>query len=142
MTAWLHLDVAGLAHARYPNEPIDLAIMMFMSDRRAAGLGALDDNKRPRGRRPVRNIKRVDLLSGDVLYERIIDAPAHQVLPRMEFEYTVGSPGPAYVKATYVPARKSHFCVRIERGWLESQRDRRMAANYLRELRRRTQTRT
>ena len=49
-------DILPLAIGRYPRTPSLLAVMFFTSDRRAAGLGALDQRKRDAertGRRPV-----------------------------------------------------------------------------------------
>lgn len=40
------MQLAALAMARYPRESVTLAMMMYDSDRRTAGLGALDPRKR------------------------------------------------------------------------------------------------
>lgn len=136
----LHLDVAALAHARYPDDPIDLAIMFFMSDRRAAGLGALDESKRPRGRRPVRNSKYVDIITGQVHYDRTIDVPAHREWPVVDFSsYCIGDTAATdTVTIINAPGRKAHMALRLDRRMFERQSDRRIVAAQLRELRRST----
>lgn len=138
MIPHLHLDVAKLAVARYPCKPVDLAIVFFMSDRRSAGLGALDERKRQR--RPsqrVRCVKRLDLERGDIFYDRIIDVPPLQSLDIPEWPPALDD-APEYVTIRTTPARFAHRCVRVPARSFEHQRDRDFVAACLRELRRQT----
>ena len=70
-----------LARRRYPRAPLLAVVDWFLDDRRAAGLGALDEaRRRPRGG-PVRNVKYFDYLSERVIYRARIVRPE-----RLEFE--------------------------------------------------------
>jgi hypothetical protein len=53
------LEVALLARGRYPDVPIRLAIIQFYSDRRRAGLGALDVERRSPRRGGVTRLKTI-----------------------------------------------------------------------------------
>jgi hypothetical protein len=70
-----------LATARYPAEHPLMAIDMLLSDRRTAGLGALDEPKRERNRRQsrIRNFKHVDPTTGRVHYSMLRDTRMERV---------------------------------------------------------------
>lgn len=126
-----------LAMRRYPDDNALLAVEFLLSDRREAGLGALDERKRLASRRhsPVRNTKTQDLMTGRWHYSRRIDIPARDEWPILEADYI---PGGAHQTVTIArtPARQTHMACYCERPRTET--DRRMVAAMLRELRRST----
>lgn len=134
--------LAVLAMRRYPDENPLLAIDFLLSDRREAGLGALDGRKRRASRphSPVRNLKEFDLLSGRLIYSRTIHILAHHKAPTLDYfeDYLMAyGPQDETYTVTTVPERRVAMAVRIERP-PETQADRDMAAAALRELRRST----
>lgn len=134
--------LAMLAMCRYPKDDPLLAIDFVLSDRRAAGLGALDERKRLASRRysPVRNVKWVDQLTGRIRYSRTINIEPQQVFPDLDFDDYI--PGAASAKdmvftVTTVPARRVAMACQIDRI-PDTQDERRALAAMLRELRRST----
>lgn len=62
-------DLTATAIRRYPDVPAQLAVEFLRSDRRAAGLGALDERLRSKpGREGYRHIKYVDPASRRVIW--------------------------------------------------------------------------
>lgn len=69
-------ELVKLAEARYPNTRVDMAVAMLESDRRAAGLGALEGRAIcPIG---VSNSKEAMLLDGRIVYHTAVRRPAKQ----------------------------------------------------------------
>lgn len=123
------MALAGLAHRRYPNERIDFAMMMFQSDRRRAGLGALDT--RHRHGRHISNVKE-RRYTGEVCYTLSINAPARQQYKRPPM-WKLGQPAPATIQLETVPARQGRICYVVQD--LGTQRERDAAAHTLLEAR-------
>lgn len=132
------MELAGLAHRRYPYMELPLAMMRFESDRRCAGLGSLDADRR-RGPKfsGVRNYK---LLTerGRVLYHLIRHTPAGWKYPRVDMD--TFCPTTNYAEATIklvpVPERSEHLCVPADHSDLFEQSGRRVIAAMLKEARR------
>jgi hypothetical protein len=127
------LDYLTLAMRRYPKAEPGMALMMFASDRRAAGLGAL--SKRHSRRGMVRCGKELNLLTYEVTYYRRIEIPAHDELPPFDFCLSIDSM-PDCVTVTRVQERRSDLAVRCHRRDFEDQRGRNMVARMLRSMRR------
>lgn len=129
-----------LASRRYPDDSPLLAVEFLLSDRREAGLGALDERKRLASRRhsPVRNTKTQDLMTGRWHYSRRIDIPPRVEWPPLEADDLLPGSGATIDKVTIrrIPARQVHMACYCERPRTEA--DRRMVAAMLRELRRST----
>lgn len=130
------MEVALLAHRRYPDMPLDLALMCFESDRRRAGLGALDDRKR-RGVEVFRS-KRLDFASDLVIYRFGIARPAREeYVPQdwMDFD-----PSKDYstltVQRVKIPAHKEKFGLNVRVRDFYDQRTRNLIARQLRNARR------
>lgn len=130
-------DVLRLALARYPKTPAPLALMYFESDRRAAGLGALDHRKRG-GRGEVKCYKTVDLMTGRVQYDRIIDVKARDEFPSFDRNWMRLEDAPETVTLILRPGRLAHRAVRFDRHDFDTQRGRSMVAKVLMQLRRET----
>ncbi len=128
-----------LAMRRYPDMNPLLAVECYLSDRREAGLGALDERKRMDSRRrsPVRNTKTRDLLDGRLHYSRRIDIPARDEWPLFDGDYLPGAGSVTdTVTITRIPARHAHMACYAEAP--RTQVDREVLAALLRELRRST----
>lgn len=122
-----------LAHARYPKVPILLAMSYYESDRRAAGLGALDPRRR-RGRTIMRT-KEIDLLHRRVIYTLRTKLPPRDVPPAFDELLSVGAAGDARLTITRLAAVDVARCVALEAHDLDTQRGRDMAAKMLRQAR-------
>jgi hypothetical protein len=130
----VRMDLVSLSRRRYPDTDPLIALMYFGSDRRAAGLGALDERKR-QGRGDVRCYKCVDPLTGRVSWHRRIDAPPRDYLPAFDpLGFDLCNPR-ATITVTRTPARKDHKAVTLDPFLLMDQRGRTVAARYLREMR-------
>lgn len=140
MSRFPMLELAAIAHKRYPDMALDLAVMCLLSDRRAAGLGALDDRKRRASRRhsPVRNIKERDLLSGHLIYSRTIHIEAHQVLPELDFADYLPGAGAKHMTVTVTTVPERRVAMAMNCYPPETQAERNIVAASLRELRRST----
>lgn len=128
-----------LAMRRYPDMNPFLAIECYLSDRREAGLGALDERKRMESRRrsPVRNTKTRDLLDGRLHYHRRIDIPPRDEWPMFDGDYWPGAGCVTdKVTLTRIPARQAHMACYATAP--RTQADRNELAAMLRELRRST----
>lgn len=130
------MERAALAHRRYPDMPLVLALQCFDSDRRHAGLGALDERKRS-GRGEVRNRKRMSLEDGRILYDMVIDRPERRRWPTMpEPRPLSGVTSESTVTLELVPATLERRCLPVTWRMLSSQRDRTYIAHELRRARR------
>lgn len=130
-------DVLRLALARYQKTPAPLALMYFESDRRAAGLGALDHRKRG-GRGDVKCYKTVDLMTGRVQYDRIIDVKPRDEFPRFDMGVMCIDDIPETIQIIRRPGRFAQRAVRFDRHDFDTQRGRSMVAKVLMQLRRET----
>jgi hypothetical protein len=133
------IELAALAHRRYPDMELPLAVMCFQSDRRRAGLGALDEHRR-RGLRlsGIRNYKCDVIEHRQARYHMIRHTPA-----RMEYERQAGedfNPNASYAEMTVqmiqIPERSEHLCVAADYADLVEQYGRHRIAAALREARR------
>lgn len=130
------MERAALAHRRYPDMPLDLALQCFESDRSHAGLGALDERKRS-GRGEVRNRKRTNLEGGRILYDMVIDRPERRRWPVAPEPWILsGVTSKATVTLEVVPAKLERRCLPVTRDMLRTQRDRTYIAHELRRARR------
>lgn len=135
-TAFL-VDYAGLAHRRYPDVPLELAIEFFASDRRHAGQGALRESSRGQKREPkVQNIKRYDLVRDGYTYWLIRCQPERYEFPPFDFR-PPGSIIPESVTVTRLPAKAADICLRFARRQFQSRAGRDAIARELRKARRR-----
>lgn len=137
---WFDADLLR-AMARYRRVPPDVAIFMFHSDRREAGLGALDDTKRYPANRsyvysPVIRTKFRQWSGRDqderIVYDFRINIPAHVKVP------PIGRPGYNANDALtliQVPARSDHKRIHFARTDFEDQRGRNQIAKALRKAR-------
>jgi len=128
-------ELLELASRRYQGEPA-LALMQFASDRRRAGLGALDIAKRnPGKRKPIRHTKEV-WQDGRVYYKSVLDIPARLVyLPPQPAISLAAFKAQLTVKTERRPAVKQVRVLPIEFRKFECQSGRREVAMLLRELR-------
>lgn len=138
-------ELAVLARRRYPGDPLDEAVMQYHWDRKAAGLGALDEKKRGiahygRCNGTVRNSKHRDLLDGRVRYERVIDVPESLRYPEPDWNtWMPGSlAGADTVTLIQVPARRAHLAVKFDARDFQTQRGRKFIAATLHNMRRQT----
>ncbi|MDB5730712.1 MAG: hypothetical protein JWQ03_607 [Variovorax sp.] len=128
--------VVRLAIARYPMMPPELALECFHSDRRAAGLGALDERKREPTdartvRRPVTRLKVADALSRRVEYR----------LARESYQAFTGTCllDPRFAREatfTKVTVKGYDYAVFFDDRELATQRGRDVIARQLRAIRR------
>jgi hypothetical protein len=140
-------DAIRLAMARYPDMSPLLALSCFESDRRAAGLGALDEKRRNR-RSQVRNTKAVVWTGKNgevVVYSRVIDVPERMSYPKLDVsELVLLGPGASvtaersFVTLKRDPARFVHLQLQVDPRDMADQFGRTMVARQLREMRRRT----
>lgn len=139
------LAMLELAQRRYPRTEPTVALMMFDSDRRAAGLGALGYRTRPGGlalkRHPrtmlsVSNTKERYMLTDRLLYTMRVSALERDELPEFIEMPVLG----AAADATTTIIRRKGFDVAMHLPWdrraLLTERDRTMLAHALREARR------
>jgi hypothetical protein len=131
------LELVALAHRRYPDMPLRLALMCFESDRNRAGLGALDESRRHVGAN-INNYKRAVHERGGVIYHLVRHSPACRRFQPAEFEDF--DPDANYATATVttvdVPAKTEHLCVARDFRDLREQRGRKETAILLRKARR------
>lgn len=136
------LTIAGLAHRRYPNAELPIAVMFFESDRRAAGLGALDERKRnggPARSNAVINRKWINLLTGQVCYSRSINIKERWVLPEFEMvPPSISDAASEFVTMTKQPAKSAAIALRVDQRTLATQAGRAAVARSLRRMRRET----
>ena len=140
MNAMLRAHINDLACAvrRYPDAPPELALCFLHSDRRAAGLGAMDESKRrATGSWGERRSKFVDLFGDQrhVVYEmcsvrretyRIVP---HELGPISDFKSVKGRT----FQTERIEAR--HLCMRRVVGFRELREDRTRIARFLRAMR-------
>lgn len=131
------------ANARYPREPLEVALFFFQSDRKAAGLGALDVRKREAsrlGRHPVRNTKWAYEMTRDVFYRLTIDRlPYTEIDPTQFIElraFNPNDPTPDCVTLIRHPAVFVERMVVINHKEFWTERGREGIAARLREARR------
>lgn len=130
------------AMQRYPRTNPFLALMFYESDRRAAGLGALDENKRPRKlyQAAVTNVKWQDLLNGTITWSLSVHMDAHQEWdPPVELPLSalsVSVDGDQYVTSHTVPEKHWERWVTVPSKDLHDPKLRTMIAHELRKLRR------
>lgn len=130
-----NMEIAGLAHRRYPGQPLDLAIMQFRSDRGRAGLGALDERHRRRpGRKQIRNLKRAT--RDQVTYDLLIDVTPRQRYARQPIPEPWEISATSTITVETVPARFDHRCLPFSGYLLGEQSGRWAVAQELRALRR------
>lgn len=129
------MELVALAHRRYPDMELPLALMCFQSDRRRAGLGALDSNRR-RGHKGVHNYK-MDSEGRGVRYHLVRQAPAGWKFPLVRWENIdlTANYSEATIKLVPVPERNEHLCVPADYMDLREQSGRRVIAATLREAR-------
>jgi hypothetical protein len=128
-----YAELWRLAFARYPNEPPALAKMQYLSDRCAAGLGALDQRLR-RGR-SISRFKWLDTISRNTLYVIRNNLPPRDAVPEFDPSISISSPGNAYVTVTRLPAVCVERWVRVSQYELD-RFGRGYAAKLLRKARR------
>jgi hypothetical protein len=132
------VELAALAHRRYPDMELPLAVRCLLSDRRHAGLGALDERRRL-GRNGVNNYKHGLLESGQVRYHLVRRTP-----PRMDYPLVSWADFAAHsidhaeptIALVKIPARNQHLCVPADWRELTEQSGRRSVAAALRKARR------
>lgn len=128
-------DILDLAKARYPKVPLTLALRYFSSDRRHAGLGALDaSRRRPRRHEQVRNYKELNLVDGRVYYTVVRDTPLRWDYPRDEPMYALGAPMPP-IQLIQTPAVCAVRKLPVQLRDLDDQAGRRRIAMTLLRLR-------
>lgn len=129
-------DFAAYAMRRYPGEM--LALEFFASDRRVAGLGALDAKRRPRRRDGISNSKWWDAVSGHICYAMAKRTGDAWQLPRMRLaDLTPGTMArDATAQLVLVPGVTWEVRVPVSRDELQSQRGRDTVAAALRRARR------
>lgn len=128
------------AHARYPREPLTLALMMFESDRRMAGLGALDITKRlhrkNEGYKFVSNTKQMHVLNGTCVYQLAVHRLAFFEYPEFDSLMPTEGSGAECVTVTRKPEKFSERWVPVNPRDLWTERGRDMIAYTLRKVRR------
>lgn len=128
------MELAGLAHRRYPNMQLPMALLCFESDRRKAGLGALDECLRGTGKgRWIGYRKWVENFTGRVVYEAIIEIPPHYRVPRIPALDLCGSliTAETCIQATWVPARSERMHLPVDSDVFRTQSGRRYVARQL-----------
>jgi hypothetical protein len=129
------MEAAGLAHRRYPDMPLDLALFCFRSDRRTAGLGALDERKRKR-RGEVANYKLDVFEHRQVRYHLIRHTRARREYDPESFSSIDVFDAKSTVLLIDIPERTQHLVVPVDYFDFENQRGRRRVAIALRIARR------
>ena len=126
-------DVVLLAIARYPNEPVLLAVDHFYSDRRAAGLGALKDDPEL-DERPGALCRRKYMANFGRAVTYVFHRGAFQHFDRQELP---PYPGRDMDKLTVTVRREPayHYLVGFKISEFHSQRGRRDVAIRLRAIR-------
>lgn len=99
------MTLAGLAHRRYPDMDLLLAIECFRSDRQRAGMGALDVNKRRGGGREISRVKRVNHY-GEVQYKLAFSRPAREAWTPQRFELGAEIGPESTITMELVPAKQ------------------------------------
>ncbi len=126
-------ELFTLACRRYPGDAA-MAVMQFASDRRRAGLGALDIAKRRTERRkPIRHTKEFGM-DGRVYYKSVLDIQEQWIYPPCPpslsaFEASLT------IQVERRPAVRQVRVLPIEFRKFQGQRDRHGVAMLLRELR-------
>lgn len=137
------MELAGLAYRRYPGMPLPMAVECFLSDRRKAGLGALDERKRRVGA-DISNYKRDVMEHGQVRYHLVRHTPAHRkydLPPCAAFDPEAPGMDTMTVRTFEVPAKNVHLCVPADYRDFHEQALRRRVAQALREARRQLRSR-
>jgi hypothetical protein len=121
------------ACARYPSVPPLLALMYLRSDRRAAGLGALDATRRTG--RTIMRYKERDLLNRRVLYTLRNKLPPRDVMPDFDFDAPIcgAAAADSFVTITRLPAVDVARRVGVDERDMEN---RGLVARWLRQARR------
>ncbi|GER16703.1 hypothetical protein [Variovorax boronicumulans] len=135
--------LSRLAHARYPDMSLLLAIECFRSDRQRAGMGALGVKSRGWGGRRRREISRVkhDYSDGKVQYVLAVNRPERHACPvRSVDDFTLGHPVEATMTLVLIPAKEVAIGVVCHARDLFDQGMRSHIARELREARRRLES--
>jgi len=129
------MEIEDLARRRYPRKRhIEWAVMQFLSDRHAAGLGALDERRR-RGREVQRG-KFVDPNDGRIVYRMGVNRPPRRVIPYGDcLDFPGISKTSATVTCIEVPAIYLRLDIRVDPRDLWDQKGRALAAYRLRNAR-------
>lgn len=131
-------DVFTLAHRRYPGVDGALAVMYFMSDRRAAGLGALDERKRVFKGQTVVCVKTRSLLDGTVLYTTRVHRLGGREQPEfVPYPVSIDCPANETIQLKRVAPVDVCLCIKVDQHEFADQWGRRNVAKALKELRRR-----
>lgn len=109
-------SLTTFALRRYPGVDPLLAEMMYESDRRAAGLGALDA-KRRNGRTIMRS-KALDPYSGGLSYFLGTELPQRDELPPFDLDEPICTPSAACVTIIRLPAVRLALRLNISRDEL------------------------
>ncbi len=130
-----------LATRRYPGTEPLLAVEFLHSDRRAAGLGALDERKRGPGySKQVFAFKFRALLNGHICYRWGVSLPPRMVAPPFDWQSTVldlrNGRASATLTSTLIPARNESWAINFDARSSEDQQGRTMMACALRDARR------
>lgn len=130
--------LAARAHKRYPDVPLDLAMLFAASDNRKAGLGALG-KRGPAPDRVIGRWKEQDPMDGRVTYFLRIRQHAGYRYKRETVQlYDFCHPGveASIVQLDFVPERNDVLRVRYDRHDFETRSGRRMIAAALLQARR------
>lgn len=126
--------IAPLAHNRYPSDDIDFAIMKFLSDRRAAGLGAL--GSREFSGSCIKNTKTIVEFGKRIQYRSTVNIPERLEFPKFIPVPCVDAVASMCIQLTQIPARKDDKAVRFELDDFDTQSGRKYVACVLRKMRR------
>lgn len=126
--------IAPLAHNRYPSDEIDFAIMKFLSDRRAAGVGALGN--REFSGSCIKNSKTIVEFGKRIQYRSTVNIPERLEFPKMLPAPYTDSAASMCIQLTQIPARKDDKAVRFDWDNFDTQSGRKYVAGVLRKMRR------
>lgn len=133
------MELLGLAHRRYPDVEPWIAVEFFLSDRRRAGLGALDARRRLSvARKEISYYKQMDFYTGRIEYDARLNVPARREYPKLQeslADFFNDNSALACVQLIERPAVMAHLRLPFERSIFDSQTGRRFVAKELRKLR-------
>ncbi len=134
------MDVAGRAHARYPNDSLEVAISFYMSDKRNAGYGALWQRQRKYWHQDeVRNSKDMYDMGEGIQYTCRVNLPKQYTFPKFDFSLPMATGpiiGNGCFTQTELPARNKCLAIRFDKRDFDTPSRRKYVADKLRELRR------
>lgn len=128
-----------LASRRYPQARAVLAVSYFCSDRRRAGLGALDERKRGLGRyaQTIHNFKYQEPAGGMIVYRCEIRQQLRQVIDQPWCWPAIDSMNAAAtMTVTTLPGYTDTKCIPFNPQLFETQQGRTLVAKQLRRFRR------